>query len=1368
MFVFFVSLTTLFASEKRFEKIDMASGLSHNTALCLLEDHNGFVWIGTRDGLNKYDGVNFEIYKHVFFDSTSLVSNQVNCLCETKNNEIWVGTANGLCLYHSKANKFRTTSLLAESKPFDSYYVRTIFETANGELLVGTTKGLYVIDEKRETVKFLFVQNDSTGLANNVRKIYQDKQGTIWIGTSNGLFKKNDNGFERYPFENSDGQSPLSVREIVENDEGLLWIGTEGQGIYVLNVSGEKPKVCLTLSTNNSSLPSNTVRSILFENEENVWIGTFGGLCIYNPKTQKSNVYQYSDKVPLSISNNSVQDIICDAQGGIWLAIYLGGVNYFHQQKNIFQHRLWQSGNRMEKNNVISVLLEDDYENMWIGTEGDGVYQSKDEGKTIANNLKFSDSERIENTIKSLSYGDGSLWIGTLTGLISYQLATGKIKKYYHQPGKSNSLNNGHVLALLYENDEKLWIGTNGGGVQVFNPQKSTYKNIAPLRNKHVRCFFKDSKQRIWIGCEQEVFVINNDDSQLINLSESIENWVKSEIDVIFVTEDSQKNIWFGTRGMGLYLIKNNKLFWFNTGNGLIDNTVNSLLEGSNNQFWITTNKGLSKISIEDDKKGNPKIVSRTYSVSQGVQGLQFSSNCALKSRAGKLFFGGINGLNSFAPAEIIENKINPKLVFSDLMVNYKVIQPGAVNSPLNECLNETSNLVLTYNQSDFSISFTGINFINPDKNQYRYMVSGIDDSWIEMGNQNNINFTYFPVGTHEIRVQTTTNPEQWGTDFRSLRVTVLPPWWKTWWAFLIYFVVLILLLGVFFILSQRWAKLKNKLAMQQFQSDKENELHQLKLKFYTDVSHELRTPLTLILAPLENLISKTELPNRFRNQLIQIQRSGFRLMQLVNQILDLRKLETGHEELQVAEGNIIRFFTEISLAFKEVASSKKITFEFVPHKQELSFWYDRDKLEIIVNNLLSNAFKFTHQGGLVKLLLAEIAGQEILEPFEGLNKKNHYLQINVIDNGEGIRPEDLKNIYTRFFSKKENGKQLSPNVGVGLELTKRMVELHKGGISVSSSISEQGRKETIFSIYLSLSKNVYSPEEIDVEFKNSEDRSLYTTEFLQRETAIGVQEESTGQGVTQHADEFERILIVEDNPEVRNFIKELFADDYEISEAENGETGLQKAIETNPQLIISDVMMPVMDGIELCRKVKTDARTSHIPVILLTARTALTFKYEGLETGADDYITKPFSARYLRLRVKNLIKQRQSIQEHFKREAICDPGSVTLTSVDEKILKKAMDYILTNISDPGISVNKISEHVGLSRVHFYRKIKAITNQTAVEFIRGVRLKRAATLLRQDKISVKEVRNLVGIEDADYFRKCFKEQFGVTPSEYKS
>jgi signal transduction histidine kinase/DNA-binding response OmpR family regulator len=596
----------------------------------------------------------------------------------------------------------------------------------------------------------------------------------------------------------------------------------------------------------------------------------------------------------------------------------------------------------------------------------------------------------------------------------------------------------------------------------------------------------------------------------------------------------------------------------------------------------------------------------------------------------------------------------------------------------------------------------------------------------------------------------------------------VLPPWWQTWYAYSIYLIFVIFLLYVFFRYSQRWATLKNKLQMEHFEREKELELHESKLKFFTDVSHELRTPLTLILAPLEKIILQSELEESLYKQLILIQRNGNRMMQLIDQVLNLRKLESGHEKLQAAKGNIVNFLKEISLAFNEVALSREITFKYRPSVEKLNVWFDRDKMEIIVYNLLSNALKNTPAGGYIELILKIMDAGSIVENIPE-DHKGQFIEISVVDNGKGISETDLKHIFERFYTvnkKEENSK----GFGVGLELTKRMVELHKGFIKVESQTASHVKSgNTKFSVYLPVGKSHLTPEEINHDFKSSDDSNRYThelqfhekiTNFLPFDDTIELPKLSDKDKQT--------LLIVEDNLEVRAFIRDLFRENYLVEEAENGLKGWNIAIQAIPDLVISDIMMPEMDGIELCRKLKTDIRTSHIPIILLTARTTLTFKYEGLETGADDYITKPFSAQLLIIRVRNLIKQRNLLRSYFHKEAILEPENVTVTSVDERLLKKAVDYITQNIENSSISVEQLSQELGLSRVHLYRKIKALTNLTAVDFIRSIRLKRAAMFMQQGKLTIKEVQNMVGFENPNYFRNCFKEQFGMSPSEYAS
>lgn len=1364
-FLLFV-ITNSFSINRQFTTYQMSSGLAHNTVWCIIQDSDGYMWVGTRDGLSRFDGKRFKTFKHVFGDSTSISNNHVTSLMQDQHLDIWVGTVSGLSKYNKQTKEFTSYDLAVDSLSIKTSYVRSIVELNEKDLLVGTTDGLYVFDRESETYDHYLVDAVITSKSNGIRTIIKDSRGNILIGTNDGLFLYEKNRFQRISITGQPGKFSMIVRTVKEDSKGILWVGTEKNGVFQLKYNGQKPRLHAVLNIDNSAINSNSVRSVFFENDSIVWIGTFEGINVLNTITGNFIYHTPTSLNTGTISHNSVHDIQGDAMGGVWVATYFGGINYYNSKRDIITHYSWFVNNQTKNSsNIVSVLKQ--YEDqLWIGTEGGGLYISNDNGATITDRVNNANSNLPHNSIKSLEKGNNEIWIGTLAGLSNYDLNTQTITNYFHDSRNANSLISGHVTAIHYVNDEQLIIGTNASGIQFFNPVARRFSVIDQLVKLNITCFFADSANRLWIGTENDVLLYDLQQEKVINISDLLQKDKHEFNFVSFIFGDSQGNIWIGTQGTGLYLIRNEKIHWFNTSNGLSDNTVNSMLEGDGNNYWLATNNGLARIELLENHHPSLSIISSEYSQIQGLQGLQFSPNSALAMPSGQLIFGGINGLNIFRDNEIKMVDFQPNIILEELKIDNQTINVNDQNTPLSVRLNNTEHLKLKYSQRNFSISFSGINFINAEKNIYRYRVEGLDNKWVELKGQNVINFNYFPSGSYEFKLQVTTNPEQWSEDYRVLKISVLPPWWKTSWAFAFYLIVLGILLTVFIMLSDRWVKLKNELSMQQFTIKKEKELHQLKLNFYTDVSHELRTPLTLILAPLENIIEKTDVSFRFRNQLIQIQRSGYRLMQLINQILDLRKIESGHERLEVAEGDIIRFLSEITLAFKEIARTRNVKFEFMPQKNQFLFWFDRNKLEIIINNLLSNAFKFTQSNGKVILQVEEVSGYKENNKIPELDPAYNYIKITVLNEGEGISNDQLQEIYKRFYSGKENTNFNVNGSGVGLELTKRMVELHRGAISVISKNIRSGINITTFAIYLPLEKNIYSSDEINTDFKNSEDVSLYSNDFIKRET--GLLEENNDIIYLNENEYFEKILVVEDNPEVRNFVRDFFADKYEVVEAENGKIAFDKAVDISPALIISDVMMPVMDGIKLCKKIKTDPRTSHIPVILLTARTAVTFKYEGLETGADDYVTKPFSTKYLALRVKNLIKQRKQMQEHFKRQAICDPGSITLTSVDEKIVKKAVEYITKNIADTSISVTKISEYVGLSRVHFYRKIKAITNQTAVEFIRDIRLKRAASLLEQNKLTIKEIKNMVGFEDPDYFRDCFKEKFGVPPSQYSS
>jgi signal transduction histidine kinase/DNA-binding response OmpR family regulator len=878
-----------------------------------------------------------------------------------------------------------------------------------------------------------------------------------------------------------------------------------------------------------------------------------------------------------------------------------------------------------------------------------------------------------------------------------------------------------------------------------------------------------DHNNLMWIGHQAGLTCIDRSSLNKVDLTPFLAQLPLAPQYVQSLYEDHLGRIWIGTQGFGLFLIHEDKMFSFNTDNGLANSTINGVVEDDMGQFWVSSNKGLSRVIISETEGKIPQLAVKTFTKDQGLQGFQYMPMSFFKTKSGELYFGGVNGYNKFNPSHIQDNDFFPAIMISDLSVRSKN-KEGTIHWPLMSLTSEKEEISLNYQYRDISVDFWGKNFIDPGNTFYRYRLINFDNGWINIGTQHTINFNFLPSGKYELQLQATTNPETWDTKYQSLQFTILPPWWMTAWAFSGYLFLLMLLLTIFFRLSKRWVNLNNQLAMEHLHREKEEELHQRKLKFFTDVSHELRTPLTLIVSPLEQIIKQPDLNSRLRNQLTLIQLNGARMMRLINKVLDLRRLDAEYDRLQAAEGDLVKFLKETSLAFKETANIKNIDFGFESEESLLLLYFDRDKMEMILYNLLSNAIKNTPEHGNIKLklMLADVDAYPVLK--NKWSDGQRFAVISVADSGRGI-PADLQDrIFERFFVSSPKERRFPLDSGVGLELTKRLVELHKGHITLES-LEKTAEKEgySCFSVLFPLGKDHLAEEELIVGFKNSEDSSLYSIPMMANEIQnelLQITDESNLSDPILHQKGKITILVVEDNREVRTFIKSLFTGQYTVEEAGDGKEGWEKATESVPDLIICDIMMPEMDGMELCKRIKTDIRTSHIPVILLTARTAITFKYEGLETGADDYITKPFSAEYLQLRVQNLIRQREILRNHFALEMICDPAKITVTSVDEKLLKKAVDYIGEHMPDSSLSVRKLSDELGLSRVHLYRKIKALTNLTAVEFVRSIRLKRAASLLQENRFNINEISTMVGMDDVDYFRICFKKQFGYSPSEY--
>jgi len=1343
-----------------FKHLTINDGLSQNTVYSILQDHEGFIWIGTTDGLNKYDGYEFTVYKHDIDDKNSLTSSQINALLEDKNGNLWIGTADGINFYDRQRNTFTHTYTFSKRSTETNDYITDILQDKKGNIWVSTYDGLKIYDSTRK--QFIKYQSgdETDAQSQKVQTIFEDTGGLIWVGTNKSL-KLFDPGKRQYiPVPAVLAANTLlknsGIRSVKEDKKGTYWIGTEIAGVFNYD---PKSQTCLNYrqqTGNANSLLSDIVRDICIVNGNEVWIGTRDGLSVL--KDGKFNNYQYDKYNPDALSHNSVRYIMQDRSGNVWVGTFAGGVNVFYAGSNNFIQISEQIGASPGlSHRVVSAILSNGDGTFWVGTEGGGLNfvdrkNNKYQAFSILNETKHLKSNNVKSLAKD---AEGNLWVGAYDGLGYFNTKTHALIIYRSLNDHPSPVEN-QIYALSATHDG-VWIGTNGAGFQFMDKsgKLTNYthngKDAHSISSNSISAILQDGDANAyWIGTQQG---LNYFDAQTKKFTQYKHNDAdRSSLNynsVLTLFTDDKQRLWLGTEGGGLSYFdrKANKFYPINNQQGLSNGVVHAINQDKAGNLWVSTNKGLFKIEFKQFSVpfNSSDLLISNYTIADGLQSNQFSSNSTAVDVNGQLLFGGISGISYFDPAKIIVNRFKPPVVFTDFLIRNTTVSLSEEDSPLTSQINEAREITLTHDQGFISFKYAALNFINPGKNQYAYKMEGFkgDDGWHYVGNQRMATFTNLNAGTYYFKVKAANNDGIWNNDAKSIKLIVLPPWWKTWWAYCIYALSIAGLLYFFYYYSFKTERLKNELLFEQLSHEKDQELAQRKLTFFANISHEIKTPLTLILAPLEKMVSMNEGNNKIQNQLMLMQRNGERLIRLINQLLDFRKFESGNMRLEAAEGNIVKFVNEIFIAFENYAQAKKISFKFNSKLDDIRLFFDRDKLEKILYNLLSNALKFTPEGGKITL---------------SIKFDDTHVSIRVEDTGPGIATENLEKIFD-LFNQSGNSQYNVHGTGIGLAFSKGLAELHHGELLVESRLSTDDESGyTCFTVKLPLGSAHLSPDEINPEFKDSENITNYTA--VLEEPLI-----NTSEVATDNADK-PIMLIVEDNPEVLNFVATTFAANYNVHKAQDGQKGWEMAAEIIPDIIISDVMMPNMNGIELCNKVKSDIRTSHIPLILLTARTPLIFKVEGLETGADDYITKPFSVNILEARVNNLVQSRKKLRDRYRQEITLQPTNVAITSPDEKFLTKVMKFIEDNISEPNLTVEELGKEIGMSRVTLYRKIKALTNQTAIEFIRGIRLKRAAQLLEQNKFNVSEVSYMVGFIDVDYFRKCFKEQFGFTPKEY--
>lgn len=1325
-----------------FERFSSKNGLPDDRIRAFYQDSRGFLWIGTMNGLSKYDGYSFQkFYKNQ--QTGSLSGNWTNAICEDTAHALWIGTKDGL-------NRF---------------------------------------DPRRETfTNFRNRSGDPTSLfCNQINTLLFDGRGKLWIGTLNGLarFDPVSQQFERfsgYPFN-------LPIGKLIRSDGDYIWIAT-ADGPVRCNIRTLRYTFYrLTVRPN----PYGDRFWSLLEDHHHLYIGTGGDGLIrlnYNAKQQRYDRFEsLNGRVdsPQNLIHTEIYDLCKADSDDFWLGTDRGLVRLEKPGSPAAQVRLYNHNPINEKsisNNRVYKVILDRTRVLWCGTES-GL------NKLDLHLLPFHyftfTNQQGSDQVRSLLCADGrTVWLGTAqSGLFRYNLTTGTTQTIRFQP--EPSFRNFH-RSLLIDANQNLWLGTLAGASRLV--AGSYTRPQVEIDGAAVFSFLQDSHQTIWIGTTGGLYKVNADGTKTRYPVDRTKPGNTSSEFVRSLYEDHTGTIWVGFENTGLYRfdpktgvfspVSGNR-----TGLQLIGNTVYSILEMPKNVLWVGTESGLNRIILPDKPGANQLVRIKTYREPDGLpdqsvngiladrQGvlwistikglarfdrrseqfhvylptLNFTHSC-LSRVDHKLLFGASDGFVLFDPADISTDTSVPDVVLSDLRLFNKEVAIGQVingDTILHQSLANTPEITLNHQNNGFTLGFTGLHFSNPDQNRYAYQMAGFNPNWILTDARNRTaTFTNLDPGTYTFRVKAANSSGQWQWNSRStsVQITVLPPPWKSWWAMTGY----VLLIGglfygfVQYLLTQ--ARQRQQLRFEQLEKEQLRNLNQLKMNFFTDISHEFRTPLLLIVGPVEDLLMAGDIRGVVRQKVLMVHHNCRKLLHLIDELMTFQKLEQGMLTLKPERLDLVAFVEEIHANFDSLADRKQIQFRFITDSSSLFMLIDPDKLEKVFNNLISNALKFTPPGGSVRVHIGPVAGSD-----------TDWIEVSVEDTGKGITPDEQVHLFERYFQSETT----KTGTGVGLSLTKSLVELHRGMIQVAS---EPGVR-TCFRVLLpadlvSIGRTGELPSQ---SFIAEPERSL------ERDRGEGVFPSLPGLLPRSEADRPE-ILVVDDNSDVLDFLELIFQDRYRVTRAETGRQALHQIRQQEPAIIISDIMMPDMNGIELCHTLKTNLATCHIPLILLTARSTVENQVEGIGTGADEYMPKPFHPELLRVRVEKLIESRRQLIEKFQANAVIIPQDFTHNPLDEAFMQKVLDTINANLSNEAFSVEELSTHVNMSRSNLFRKLKAITGQTPIEFIYHIRLKHAMTLLLTRKLNISEITYEVGFKNPSAFGKSFRKQFGKAPTDY--
>ncbi len=1362
---FFLLAGNLFAqkNEYQFSHLDITNGLSNNQINCIYKDANGFMWFGTTSGLNRYDGHNFKVFKYEPGNSNSLVDNNISRIYEGPDKIMWIYTHSGLSIYNANTETFSNNiaGQLQQYKVLTDQLIAIKKDNEGNFWFLTNNKGIYYYSPKTKTTVAYSTSPDSKAVlhSNYVTDLVEGQDNTEWLVYNDGVVDELDLHTNTVLLRtyglNKINNNKLMDYSVTLGADHDLWIYSTGSfmGVYCLDTQTHVLSH-FGKDTPGISLNTNVVNTIIKSDDNKIWIATdHGGINIVDLKSRKVTYLLNRDDDIKSLRGNCVV-LYKDYEGIIWAGTFKQGVSYYH--KGIIQFPLirhYNSNTASLPYEDVDCFVEDANENLWIGTNGGGlIFYNKATKKYTRYTHDTANPGSLTNDVVISLFIDhkNKLWIGTYFGGLD-RLDGSTFIHYRHNDNDPSSISDDRVYSILEDSSLKLWVGTFAGSMNIYDDQ--TGKFIHPhydMTSEYTAVLYQDKQKNIWIGRDKGIDVIEKKTGRVKHYRNQANN--KNSLvanDVNGLIQDKRGLFWIGTKqGLSILNTQTGRFINIDEEKGLPNGNILSVLEDKNGVVWISTSNGVASVKLI--KAGeNYSYQIHKYNEFDGLQGKEFNVNAALKMKNGDMIFGGAHGFNLFSPESIQTLSQKPKLIFTDFELFNKSVKPGdtiAGKVVLTSSITETHSLTLNHNENVFSIEFDVCDYFSPDKIKYQYRLDGFDKDWQFSPNDiHKATYTNLDAGDYVFRVKAINSNDPANDSVITLNIKILPPFWKTPFAYFLYIVIVVSVLfyirhrGVQkikkgFELKQQELEAERKVAKEREEAQRMHELDLMKIKFFTNVSHEFRTPLSLIISPIDNLIKQNDKPEQ-QEHLLMIKRNGKRLLNLVNQLLDFRKMEFNELKLNLTQGDIVKFIKEVCSSFTDMAEQNHIGYLLDSEIETLITEFDHDKIERTLFNLLSNSFKFTSPGGHISVFLSVTND---VESEDG----EQVLEIRIMDTGIGIARDKQEKIFERFFQDNLPEGLLNQGSGIGLSISREFVKMHGGDIFLESEPGDG----SCFTIKLPVGAE-YERASTDSPQKAQVDHSKNGEHILD-------------------AGKKPVVLLIEDNDDLRFYLKDNLKHTFHIIEAVNGKDGWQKTLAMHPDLIVSDISMPKMNGIELCNKIRHDERTAHIPIIFLTALTEEEDQLAGTASGANSYITKPFNFEILLSKINGLLQMQQTLKKTYQKQVDIQARDMVIVSEDEKFLRNTLDCIEKNITNPNFSVEELSRQISLSRVSLYKRLLVLTGKTPVDCIRTIRLKKAVQLLEKSQLSIASVAYEVGFNNPTYFSKVFKEEYGMLPSEY--